>query len=871
MASDASRDHPEQIGPYRILQVLGEGGMGIVYEAEQLEPVRRRVALKVIKLGMDSKDVVARFEAERQALAVMSHPGIAQVLDGGMTEQARPFFVMELVKGIPFTEYCDNRQLPLRERIALFTKVVHAVQHAHQKGVIHRDIKPSNVLVTEHEGEATIKIIDFGIAKAIAQPLTEKTLVTAYGMALGTLAYMSPEQAELSNLDIDTRSDIYSLGVMLFEVLVGELPVDPSQMGAVPFLAQLVGRTSDPERPSARMTTTARARRQAQLRRAASGQLRKLLRGDLDWIVVKAMEKDRNRRYDTANALAQDLERHLRNEPVLARPPSTWYRFRKFARRNRAAVAAGAGITVALVAGVIATSVGLLRATRAEAEAQRESETAQQVSEFLVDLFRQGDPGRAGGRQLTVKEVLDSGAVRIRRELADRPLVRARLMKTIGEAYYMLRELDAAIPLVEQALVIQDSAGIDPPERVHTRILLSSAYIQYGDFGQAEQLGREALAILGEHPDPDDEHLLVGATTMLVFGALRSGATPPDAEQMLTRLIERRDPDAPDDHEMGNIQDILCWVHLDKGNLEAGEHSCSRTVAIRRMRGADDPMGLLVGLGRLANLRHNQGRLDEAIALQRESLDIGRATYGDTHFEIAYNHHALSRIYRQLGQLDSALANAREALRIRRAVLTPDNSELATSLFELATVHRQRGELRQGLAAWEEGLAVSERSLHGRRGNPAASLLALMRQHAMHAALLRAAGQAAEARAEDARVVALLDSARASGALGDSVSALTLNGACWITALAGHGARALETCDEAVDRSDEGNRPRIRDSRGVARAQAGDLTGAIADFEAYMANPANVSGIPVREEWIASLRAGRSPFTRAALDELLIP
>lgn len=628
--------------------------MGIVYEAEQVEPVRRRVALKVIKLGMDSKDVIARFEAERQALAVMSHPGIAQVLDGGTTDAGRPFFVMELVKGIPFTEYCDNHQLSLHDRIALFSKVAHAVQHAHQKGVIHRDLKPSNILVEEHDGDPSVKIIDFGIAKAISQPLTDKTLVTAYGAALGTLAYMSPEQAELSNLDIDTRSDIYSLGVMLFEVLVGELPVDPGQMGAVAFLAQLVGRTSDPERPSARMTTAAKARRQAQLRRADSDQLRKMLRGDLDWIVVKATEKDRNRRYDTANALAMDLERYLRNEPVLARAPTTSYRLRKFVRRNLVAVVAGLGIVLALMIGIVLATMGLVRATRAEQLAQHESATAREVSGFLEGLFTAGDPGRIGGRRPTVQELLDSGAVRIRRELADRPLMQAQLMVTIGQAYYGLREIPAAIELLDDALAIQVSGGASPDAVEHTKVVLAQALTLDGSFDRAEQLAREVLAGVGGAPDRPPTPVEVIATNILSSVGLSRGVPLPDGELMLRRLLERRDSTAPDDIELAHTLDMLCWVLTKQGDLDAAEAPCVRMLALRRRFADPDQMGLLVGLARVGTLRLRQGRLEESLALRREALALGQHLYGDTNREVAYHHGALADVFRAMGQPDSA-------------------------------------------------------------------------------------------------------------------------------------------------------------------------------------------------------------------------
>lgn len=339
----ASQPVPEApgavIGPYKLLQQIGEGGMGIVYMAQQLEPVKRLVALKIIKAGMDTRQVVARFEAERQALALMDHPNIAKVLQGGTTESGRPYFVMELVKGVPVTKYCDEHRLTPRQRLELFVLICQAVQHAHQKGIIHRDLKPSNVLVAPYDGRPVVKIIDFGVAKATGQQLTDKTLVTAFGSIVGTLEYMSPEQAELNNQDIDTRSDIYSLGVLLYELLTGTTPLTRGQLQQEAFMEMLrLIREEEPPRPSTRLSTTAELVSIAANRGLEPKRLSGLVRGELDWIVMKCLEKDRGRRYETANGLARDLERYLKDETVQACPPSAGYRFRKFARRNKALV-----------------------------------------------------------------------------------------------------------------------------------------------------------------------------------------------------------------------------------------------------------------------------------------------------------------------------------------------------------------------------------------------------------------------------------------------------------------------------------------------------------------------------------------------------
>jgi eukaryotic-like serine/threonine-protein kinase len=392
---DRPAAEPRQIGPYRVLDALGVGGMGIVYLAEQAEPVRRRVALKVVKLGMDTKQVLARFESERQALAVMDHPNIARVLDGGVTQDGRPYFVMELVRGTPITEYADTHRLTTGERLRLFIAVCRAVQHAHQKGVIHRDIKPSNVLVAIQDGAPVVKVIDFGIAKAVGLGLTEQTLVTRAGQILGTPEYMSPEQAEMSGLDVDTRTDIYSLGVLLYELVVGALPFDLRAQADYTISHTL--RERETPRPSTRLTSLGETvSTVARYRRTTPEGLRRELRGDLDWIILKAMDKDRTRRYETANGLAMDVERHLADEPVVARPPSARDRIAKFVRRNRPAVVAGAVATVAVIGGAAASTAGFLQAREQQARAERSAATAEQVTEFLVGLFRVSDPGRKG-------------------------------------------------------------------------------------------------------------------------------------------------------------------------------------------------------------------------------------------------------------------------------------------------------------------------------------------------------------------------------------------------------------------------------------------------------------------------------------------
>jgi len=431
-----------RIGPYKLLQKIGEGGCGVVYMAEQEKAVRRRVALKIIKLGMDTKSVIARFEAERQALAMMDHPNIARVLDAGATETGRPFFVMELVYGVKITDYCDQNRLGTEQRLELFIRICHAIQHAHQKGIIHRDIKPSNILVTMHDGVPVPKVIDFGIAKATEERLTDKTLFTAYAQFIGTPAYMSPEQVELSGLDVDTRSDIYSLGVMLYELLTGRTPFDAKELlkSGVDEMRRTL-REREPCSPSAKLHTLGgeELTKTAIQRHVEPPRLLSDLRGDLDWIVMKALEKDRTRRYETANGLAMDIRRHLANEPVLARPPSRWYRLQKLVQRNRIVFAAGIAVSAALLAGT-ATSTWLLLGER---DARRRAVAAEQEQ---ARLRQEAETARANEAAL-------------RREAELREKITQAALLTAQENYEdadkLLEELSLEKPSIEAAAVLR--------------------------------------------------------------------------------------------------------------------------------------------------------------------------------------------------------------------------------------------------------------------------------------------------------------------------------------------------------------------------------------------------------------------------------
>ena len=460
-------------GRYKLLEEIGEGGMGTVWVAEQTQPVRRKVALKLIKAGLDSKSVLARFEVERQALAMMDHPAIAKVLDGGLTATGRPFFVMEYVKGVPITEYCDAARLSVPERLNLFVQVCQAVQHAHQKGIIHRDLKPSNIIVAPYDDKAFPKVIDFGLAKAMHQSLTERTLHTAHETVLGTPLYMSPEQAQLNNLDVDTRSDIYSLGVLLYELLTGSTPLEKQRFKKAAWdEVRRIIREEEPPRPSARLSSSPTLPALAAGRRMEPARLTKLVRGELDWIVMKCLEKDRARRYQTANGLAMDIQRYLHDEPVVACPPSATYRLRKFARRNKLALMIAGMFAAAMLLGVAVLSVSTVLISRsytAEREARQQAEANFQRTRAAVDEFfttvSQSKLFDVPGLQPLRKELLES-AMRyyqgLSAEAGDDPSVGAGLAAAhfrLAEVYFevdqnndSIKEVDAGLALVEQLL-----------------------------------------------------------------------------------------------------------------------------------------------------------------------------------------------------------------------------------------------------------------------------------------------------------------------------------------------------------------------------------------------------------------------------------
>jgi len=671
----------ETIDSYRIVRQLGQGGMGVVYEALQTTPVRRNVALKVLRSFGSEGEATARFSAEQQALALMDHPSIAKVFDAGITDDGRNWFAMELVAGPSITEYADAQGLDLAQRIRLFASVCRAVQHAHQKGVIHRDLKPSNVLVAEQDGGPAPKVIDFGIAKAVGLRLTEQTLVTQFGAVIGTPAYMSPEQAEGTSLDIDTRADVYSLGVMLYELLVGCLPVDPQDTGYAGFIAYLKTPDTDPPTPSSRYTTLDAERQgaTAQKRGTSPGRLREHLAGDLDWIVMTALEKDRNRRYDSAGALAADLERYLRREPVSARPPSAAYQFRKFVSRNRVMMGAAVLVVLALTVGVVVSTVQMVRA-------RREAAIASQVSDFMAGLFSQSDPNETRGRQVTVREVLDRAAAQIDTGLAAQPLVQARLMQSIGMAYVGLGLFSDARPLLAGSLDRTERHGGDALAVATLQADLGYLLTFLSEFDEADSLLRRALVTM-QRRFGDGDARTVTTLSNLAFNALRSQRRLVETEAMVREAL----PVAiaglgAQDPAVGLAAFMHCWTLRDLGRRVAADSACEASLRmLERSRGEDAPQVAYNTLA-VGHARRALGRYAEAREAYRRALALNRRLYTGDHAEIGYALQGLSIAYRYEGNTDSALAYARESLAVLSRVFDSTSTERAGALNALADV-----------------------------------------------------------------------------------------------------------------------------------------------------------------------------------------
>jgi len=679
-----------QLGPYRLVEVLGQGGMGTVYRAEQREPVSRVVAVKVIRSTFLGPDAIRRFSAEQQAMARLAHPALARMYEAGTTPEGHPYFVMELVDGEPITDHCDRRRLGVEGRLELFAAVCDGVHHAHQKGILHRDLKPSNILVTEAEGEATPKIIDFGVAKALDDPLVDGTLLTGDRL-VGTPAYLSPEAIVDGSRDLDIRSDVFSLGVILYQLLTGVLPF--ASTGSA--LSQMVQRASDeePPGPSARLATLDREARAAVAarRNVEPRALPRQLRGDLDWIVLKAMARSREERYGSASDLAEDIRRHLAHEPVAAGPPGAWYRLRKLIRRRRGAFAAALLVLAVLVFGVVARSLEARRANREAAAARQAQHEAEEVTAFLVDLFEVSDPDRARGSALTAREVLDRGAERIRGELADQPLTRARMMTAIGMVYQRMALFEEAEPLLEEALAIrQRELPADHPDVAQSLGHLASVAWSLGRYDRAESLVRQSLAVQEQTLGPT--HPDVARTLNNLAILCNNLRRREEAAELYRRALAIKEsvPD-PDVLSIAKTLNNLGLVYHASGRLDDAAEAYARALELKEGALPPDHPSLAASLGNLGILRTEQGRLDEAEALLGRSIAIKRNALGPVHPEVAIDLDNLADVYRAQGRKGEAEALYREALAAFVGAVGRDHPRAAAVRRDLADLLRESG------------------------------------------------------------------------------------------------------------------------------------------------------------------------------------
>jgi serine/threonine protein kinase/Tfp pilus assembly protein PilF len=711
-----------RIGRYTLLSVLGEGGMGIVYLAEQEHPIKRHVAIKVIKPGMDSKRVIARFEAERQALALLDHPNIAHVYDAGTTENGRPYFVMEYVKGLSITEHCDHHKLMIEDRLRLFLQICHAVQHAHQKGIIHRDIKPSNILVSIEGDQVLPKVIDFGVAKALAQPLTERTFTTEKDQLFGTPEYMSPEQADLSTDDIDTRSDVYSLGILLYVLLTGVLPFDSKTFreGGIDHIRQVI-RETNPKTPSTRLTSLGdKAEKVAENRQTEVVTLVRCLHKELEWIPLKAMRKERAERYQSASEFADDIENYLKGIPLIAGPPSTVYQIKKYVRRHRALITGIGAVLIVLVAGIVVSTLLTISQARAHAEAQF-------VSDFLrFSVLESLDPFKVGGRQITIRTVLDKASKDLQGNFKGSPMAEAEIRHTIGFAYWSLGLYEQAEFHNKRALEIcRAYLGNEHPITLERMKNLGWVYFHWSRYRKAEQLFTEALQgtrrVLGER----DAATLDSMAALCIVHCMQGRFD--EAEVLGNKVMEIARSMGREEHfmalefyrlERGNTDFITLEAIRRTGELywDLGCYDKAEKLLLEASNGWSDSWGeehpeMLWTTMALGWLRHSQGRYEEAQSLFEKTLKTARRVVGEAHFVTAQSMHGLGTVYLSQGRYEQAESLLTDAWDILCRILGEENWATLFVRNTMGKLYTAQGRYKEAEETFRQVLKTRKRKL----------------------------------------------------------------------------------------------------------------------------------------------------------------